>query len=357
MKQRANISGCFALGFLLLTGSSALAKGHTARPPRFHLPVFRQPALRPFVFRPAAPATLRPQSDPATVALIRKMLQAQNRLALEGTMVTQTAQGTFVQHAILDGARAQRYECQSPPANRGEVIVDNGRSRFHSTAAGTVDVQPSQMSARRVRVPQVMQEIRQHDLLVQRVGDGIVAGHDCVIVRVSPPYGADWYQYWIDPTNGAELRIEQYNAAGNRLSATYFTEVDYNPHLVPSMFAPLQANAAPHASPTPSQPTLPTPAQAGFTVLQPGFLPPGFRFQSATVSTRNGKNLVKLAYGNGLDALTLVETADPRQQGPKAAQIRNPRPGVVITRRNGLVLVLVGSEAEAVLENVLNSVH
>jgi negative regulator of sigma E activity len=285
------------------------------------------------------------------------MLQAQNQLVLEGTMVSQTPQGTFTQRAAIDGARAARYDCLSPAASRGEVIVDDGRARYHTTPAGRVDVLPSQMATRRVRVPQVLQEIRRGDLLVQAVGQDVVAGHVCDVVRIGPPYAAESYQYWIDPTNGAQLRIEQYDPTGGRVSATYFTDVTYNPPLDHHLFdAPRPAGSA--AAPRPAPLTaLPTAAQAGFTVLQPAYLPAGFHFQSSTVTPQGGRMLVKLAYGNGMNALTLVETPDTRFQGPNAGLIRTPRPGVVLTRRAGLVIVLVGSLDAGILENVLNSVR
>ncbi len=309
-------------------------------------------------FPPSRPAASARQTPPALLALVREMLQAQNRLALEGTMVSEMPQGTFVQYAVLDGAHAQRYDCQSPPANRGEVIVDNGRARYHTTPAGHVDVLPSQMAARRVRVSQVMQEVRRGNLLVQPLGQGIVAGHACTIIRIGSPDSVEYYQYWIDPSNGAQLRIEQYDDAGHRESATYFTDVTYNPPLDRRLFqAPVSAATPPAASRSAPLPTVPTAAQAGFAVLQPSTLPPGFHFQSATLVPRKGRILVKLTYGNGLNALTLVETPDLRPLGPRAGQIRNPRPGVVLTRRDGLVIVLVGSLDVGSLESVLNSVR
>jgi negative regulator of sigma E activity len=297
-------------------------------------------------------------SNPEVVALVRQMLVAQNQLTLEGTMVSQTPQGTYTQYAILAGARSQRYDCLSPPANKGEVIVDNGRMRYHVAPSGKVDTTPSQMSARRVRVPQVMKEIRKGQLQVEAVGEGVVAGHTCEIVRITPPYAAEWYQYWIDPTNGAQLRIEQYAASGQRESETYFTDVTYNPSLKRGLFAaPHPTGIAPSASSSAPLPSIPTTAQAGFTVLQPSYLPPGFHFQSSTVTPRNGTMLVKLTYGNGLNALTLVETPDTKWEGRKADQIRNPRPDVVLTRRSGLVIVLVSSLDTGVLKNVISSVH
>jgi negative regulator of sigma E activity len=297
--------------------------------------------------------------DKATAALVRKMLIAQKRLPLEGTMVTQTSLGTFVQYAILDGAHAQRYLCLSPAKNKGEVIIDNGHVRYHIYPDNKVVVLPSEMRERKVRVPQVMREIWHGNLFVKETGTGVIAGHSCVIVKIDPPYGADWYQYWIDPANGAQLRIEQYSSSGQELSATYFTNVVYNPKIDMHLFAPPQTQEAHPALPNdpPSSPTLPTVAQAGFVVLQPAYLPTGFHFQSSGLSLHNNKNLVKITYGNGLNALSLFETPMTGHGGPNAAKIKNPRPGVVITRRYGLVIVLVGSIDESQLEQVLNSVH
>ena len=69
---------------------------------------------------------------------------------------------------------------------RGEEIVDNGRTYYHLLPRqNRVETQPSQVNSLRVRVPQVIQQIRRGELLVQWVGQDTVAGHPCGIVDVT----------------------------------------------------------------------------------------------------------------------------------------------------------------------------
>ena len=86
---------------------------------------------------------------------------------------------------------------------------------------------------------------------------------------------------------------------------------------------------------------------------QPSFLPAGFHFQSATVTSFRGKKLVALRYVNGLNVLSVFETPD----NGRGAINRSPRPDVLVARRGGLKFVLVCSLGKVVLESVLNSVR
>ena len=98
---------------------------------------------------------------------------------------------------------------------------------------------------------------------------------------------------------------------------------------------------------------MPTPAQVGFTVLQPAFLPHGFHFQSAAITKYQGKKVAALRYVNGLNVLSLFETPDNGRGSVK----RFPRPGVLVARQGGLKIVLVSSLGRNKLEKVVNSLR
>ena len=311
-------------------------------------------AARFFGTRVPAGNTLS-QSDPNAERLLRQMLVAENNLTLAGTQVTMVSGGaTSEQRVLRNGARALRLDYDQPPQMRGEQIVDDGKTYFHFLPKqNKVETQASQVHSLRVRVPQVIQQVRQGQLLVQWVGQDTVAGHACAIVDVTTRGGPTARQrFWIDPTNGAQLKIEQYNAADKLLSVSYYTSVSYNPPLNAHSFDPPQAPTAsvPQARP---QQTVPTPSQVGFVVLQPSFLPPGFHWQSAAVTEYQGRKVAALRYTNGLGLLSLYETRDNGSEKADAF----PHPGVLVGQRKGLKIVLIGNQGRPSLRNVINSLR
>ncbi len=122
------------------------------------------------------------------------------------------------------------------------------------------------------------------------VGQDTVAGHACVIVQVAARSATPvpWRRFWIDPTNGAQLRIEQYDADGQLQSASYYAQVTYSPVFDKGAFR------LPHAGSkvvergfaAPSLTLDQVRAQAGFPVPAPTYLPDGFHFQAGSVSER-----------------------------------------------------------------------
>ena len=295
------------------------------------------------------------QSDPAAAALLRRMLASENNLALSGTQVTVVSGGaTSEQHVLRNGARALRLDYLRPPQMKGEQIVDNGRNYYHFLPEQhRWETQPSQVQSLRVRVPQVLGQVRRGELRVQMLGQDTVAGRACSVIGVTASGNSpSARKFWIDPTNGAQLKIEQYNAAGELLSVSYYTSVTYNPPLNGHSFDPPSGGGTVSSRPGP-QPTVPTEAQVGFAVLQPSFLPRGFHFQSASVSMFHGKKVASLRYANGLNVLSLFETPD----NGRTAINRFPRPGVLVARRGSVKMVLVSSLGRKVLENVVNSLR
>ncbi len=281
-------------------------------------------------------------SNPNAEKLLRQMLRAENNLVLAGTQVTIVSGGAMsVQHVLRNGARALRLDYDRPPQMRGEQIVDDGRTYYHLLPKqNRVETQPSQ--------------VRTGALLVQWVGQDTVAGHACAIVDVTPAggYATARRRFWIDPANGAQLKIEQYNAGGQLVSVSYYTSVTYNPPLNAHSFDPPTAPTAPVPQTKPQR-TVPTPAQVGFKVLQPAFLPPGFHWQSAAVTEYQGKKVAALRYSNGLGLLSLYETQD---SGRHIAD-KFPHPNVLAAQRRGLKIVLIGTLDAKTFESVVNSLR
>ena len=327
------------------------------------------PARKPSVLKPGQAVRL-PGQDKYARELLRQMLQAEQQVALSGDQVTFLIRNgqpvTSEQQVLRNGTHAYRMEYVQPANLAGELIIDNGSTFWHySPSTKRLEQGASRINRLRSRVPQVMAQIKQGSLAAQYLGQDTVAGRTCSVVEVTSrdTTQAPQRRFWIDPTNGAQLRIDEYDANGQVLSSSYYNTVSYNPQIGPDAFrAPSVPQAirqsAPAAAAGATPLTLPqAQALAGFTIQQPTYVPHGFRFQSASVSDFRRKKLVSLRYVNGLNVLSLFETSVGPRVAAQPALVTRPRPGVLNLVQNGLRFILVGNLSPDEMEKVIISVH
>jgi negative regulator of sigma E activity len=295
------------------------------------------------------------------------MLQAEQHLVLSGDQITTLAHAgqdvTSEQAIVRAGMRAFRMEYEHPASLAGETIVDNGGLYWmYAPETNILQVGPSKIERMHNRVPLVMAQVKSGALTVRWLGQDMVAGHSCGVIEVASQdlTLAPRRRFWIDPTNGAQLRIEQYASSGQLLSSSYFTSVTYSPAIAPGTFqpprAPKNARVVGQESASQSITLLQAQTQAGFTVLSPTFLPAGFHFQTASVSDFRQRKLVALRFVNGLNVLSLYETTQGPNDRGQPGRIRRPRPGVFTMARNGLRLILVGSLGQEDMQKIITSV-
>ena len=292
------------------------------------------------------------------------MLQAENSLTLAGDQITTVSQNGFdlssEQQVQRAGARSLRIDYVRPARLVGEQIIDNGRFYCHYLPAkDTLELSPSRIQSLRVRVPEVIAQIRAGRLIVQTVGQDVVAGHTCVVVQAAARSSAPvpWRRFWIDPTNGAQLRIEQYGADDRLQSVSYYTQIAYSPHFDGTTFrVPATGSKVIATGFVPPSLTLDqVRAQAGIPVPAPTYLPEGFRYQAGSISQSPRGRVIELRYFNGANTLSIFETPDGPGTGP--AQTQHPRRGVLFGRQAGMKVVIIGNEGNIELEKVLNSLR
>ena len=207
-----------------------------------------------------------------------------------------------------------------------------------------------------MRVPQVIQQVKSGRLLVQQVGTDTVAGHACIVLQVmaQSPVPAPSQKFWVDPINGAQLRNEQYDSAGHLRSASYYTQITYNPTFPKAAFrVPSSGNIVATGFAAPTLTLDQVRAQAGFPVQVPATLPDGFHYQGGSVSDRRSARVVELRFSSGAGGLSVFETPD--NQPNASTKPQHPRRGVLFGRQNGLKVVIVGNLANAELDAVLAS--
>ena len=314
-------------------------------------------APRRILSRPASAA-------PAAQALLRLMLQAENSLSLAGDQITVVVRNgldvSSEQQVQRNGARALRLDYLRPARLAGEEVIDNGRFYCHLIPAkDTLELSPSRIQTLRVRVPQVIQQIKSGRLLVQQIGTDTVAGHPCIVlqvmVRSASPVPSQ--KFWVDPANGAQLRNEQYDSAGQLRSASYYTQIVYDPVFDKAAFR-IPKSGGRIVTTGFAAPTLTLDqvrAQAGFPLQVPASLPVGFRYQGGSVSPRRNTQVAELRFSSGAGGLSVFETPDNKPEGPSKPQ--HPRHGVLFGRQNGLVIVIVGNLENAELDAVLASLR
>jgi hypothetical protein len=354
-------------GALLLLLSVPLLAKQPARPRAVRLPRLRAPVLRPPLvgrFGLGGPALAPGLSDQPAQDLFKRMLQAENRLVLAGDQVSTVSRNgldfSSEEQVQRDGARALRIDYLRPAGLAGEQIIDNGRFYCHlMPAKDTLELSPSRIQSLRVRVPEVIAQIRADRLVVQSMGQDVVAGHACGIVQAAARSSAPvpWRRFWIDPTNGAQLRIEQYGANGRLQSVSYYTQVTYNPRFDAAAFRLPSTGSKVVTSgfATPSLTLDQVRAQAGFRAPAPAYLPEGFQYQAGSVSEARRSHVVELRYFNGANTLSVFETPDG--PGTGRAQTEHPRHGVLFGRQAGMKVVLIGNVGNGELEKVLTSLR
>lgn len=368
---RSNLN--FAIAGTLLGAMLTALPLIAAANPRAVLPV-KQP-VRQKIKRAIAssrPIT-RPQRKPAVApdvyarAFLRQMLEAEQHLALQGEQVTVLTRNgrtiTSKQKVLRNGGRAFRLDYTQPARLAGQVIIDNGRTFWHySPASKKLEVGPSRVEALHSRVSQVMRQIKKGALDAQYIGPDTIAGRPCAVVQITPRNlsTAPYRRFWIDISNGAQLRIDEFGDNHQLQSSSYYTSITYNPVIPKDSFKPPKTPkgtqlASTAASGRPMS-IAQAQTQAGFTILQPTYLPTGFQFQSASVSDFRKQKLVALRYVNSLNVLSLFETGTGKPAVVKP-RLNRPRPGVFILDQCGVRVILVGNLSQDEMEKIVISVH
>jgi negative regulator of sigma E activity len=308
-------------------------------------------------------------ADAEALTLLTRMLQAEKDLNLSGDQVTvlYRPEQTFSATQTIEkyGDRAFKLQYHSPAAVNGEVYVDNGKIAWHSIpSAHRLEVGPSGLGRERQESYSVLRKLQTHQLTVQLVGHDVIADQITQIVQVTAQGSWGERKYWIDPVTGAQLKIQTFGAYGQVVSETYFTKISYDSTLVPTDFGPPPVDAS--VQTVPMMPpgstivtTLPTSAESGFPIMIPSFMPSGFNFQSGVLMPLRGQKLVGLNYENGLNTLSIFEQPIRQKPGspPPLDEYLSPRQGVLTARTNGYRYIVVGALPEAMLQQVVQSMH
>ena len=306
--------------------------------------------------------------DPVAVQLVTDMLKSQRNLAYVGEQVTtiystsrpaQTSQQTITR----DGLRGMRMEYHSPDQLAGEIRGDNGRVLWHYIPSkDQIEQLPSAISQLRIEINRAFAALRKGSIGVRTVGEDVVAGKKAVVVQAAAAdgTGAGSRRFWIDPVNGAQLRIVVYRPDGNPVSDSYFTQINYVSALPRTTFDPPGDKVQAHGTgerPFKSVKQLPAGIvpQLGFDPLEPTYIPAGFQFVTGQMFQYKGSPALGIKYGNGLTVMSLYEA--PAKAQDQGNRFKINRPGMLTGVISGLQIVLLANVDSQELIRVYQSLR
>ncbi|MDR3707016.1 MAG: hypothetical protein P4L33_01850 [Capsulimonadaceae bacterium] len=309
--------------------------------------------------------------DAQAYQLVATMLSAQRELSYSGEQVTVIYNDTgpinsSEQTVIHDGLRGSRIEYHSPARLAGESRGDNGKFLWHYIAQKReVQQLPSALDRLRTEIRKAEVSLKRRAIACRFMGEETVAGRRAAVVQVSstaPGSGVapGTRRFWIDPVNGAQLRIMIFGPTGNPASDSYFTQITYNPVIAADAFDPPAVGGR-------SQSTAEVPIKSlrhvpegvipvlGFDVLEPAYLPPGYRFENGQIFQYKGSQAFGMRYVNGITVMSLYQVRAPNER--KRDQFRINRPGMLTGFRGGIQVVLLGNLDTVELTRVFQSLR
>ncbi len=309
--------------------------------------------------------------QPDAAQRVRTAYQAESRLRLSGVMRTTTVLQTgevSSEVAVYRKGGMTRYEYRAPELG-GLVLIDRGETLIRLNPA-----------TRTATVESVHRSPATVDLVLKNYQPSLVAreqmlGRQVDVVTLKPRRGSGpWRKMWIDRQTGLVLRTEQYNSAGKLVSRSVYLSVDWNANPEDSLFT-VPAGWKQVESPVQSErhrEKAELSARLGFTVREPGYVPPGFVLDGFHLVYRpNTLPSAHIRYVDGLNSISVFEHRCPPGPGRGRGFQWGRRMGrrgncefftsnegnVLVKESSGIRFIVVGDLPEAELQKVIDSLR
>lgn len=335
-------------------------------------------AFAGFGVAPTARAQKLPRVDDAVrdqkaMQLLRRMVEAERRVPYIARESTIRADGPGAEHVVkFDPKRGVRRE---PADGKGRVFLDDKKQvyRFRLGKPGDIETDESRFGKLSKRLKELATRLGKRDLSAQIVGQDTIAGRTCDIVevRASRVPDAPTRRFWIDRDTGLRMRTEEKSAQGKVLSGSYYTSLDLKPVFSRNDFVPPKAaeraeggrgNRDWLGKPRRRFSTSAEARQAGFSVSEPSYLPPGYVLRQVE-ATESGSHIA-LRYANGLNALSLTLLRDGipprvtpllRPDGSAYVPFPQGKHGLFVRGASGAAYLLIGDLPESEMRKVAAS--
>lgn len=307
------------------------------------------------------------QNLPSASQLLQEAIAVQGQESLIGTEVVEQTTPLGVQRQVREVWRHQGMERIVVKESTyrpliGRVQADNGVQaiQYYPAPYQALFVRASPtFEQRRERKQKIARQLAEYN--ARLVGQDTLAGRPAWVVDLLPQRrGKPSRRLWLDQQTGVQLGLEERDARGRLVQASYFERVQFHPRPAPTRadftFIPPPGTRIVDEFATVGEAQRRVP----FRILEPTYLPPGFFLQGVGV-VRGPRQRVMLVY-NGETGLCLLNEGWLREDGTAASRVPS-RPtetseGVLVWHVGEVILVLIGPRIPpAELERMAQSIQ
>lgn len=307
------------------------------------------------------------QIDGPTV--LKKMLDAEGKVTFTAHQVTTLAKGpalTSEQIIYRSGFRGMRTEYLEPSFMKGEIRADDGRQQSHLIPkAKVLRVGPSRLAELSKRTDQASRGSHKGEIKVDLVGRDKIAGRNAYVIQVRPSHngGAPTRKFWVDTETWIKLKTEDISSDGKVLSMSYYTRIDF-PRSIPDSKFRIDPPTGYRVEKNSMDIDLVSVAEARktarFKLLEPSYLPSGFKAVGACVIPFRRNQVVAIRYTDGVTSFSLFQTREKvldrrfiqrLHEGPVETD-----KGVYTWRQSDLSLTIVGQLQPEQMRKIADSV-
>ena len=146
-----------------------------------------------------------------------------------------------------------------------------------------------------------------------------IADHETDILIITPKFnGRPTKHIFFARENGVILRVEDLDAEGVLREMFVYTQISFDPQTVNNKWNAVRDELKPQQRRSRSIPLAEAKKILKNKLIQPGYLPPGFKLQDIRTIKRRNNDLIFLEYTDGLVNFTLFEEVDsPSRQGDR----------------------------------------
>lgn len=324
--------------------------------------------LATFVLGLAVAGTaLGKQLDGRTI--LKNMLEAEGRAAFTAHQVTSIAWGPAVtseQIVYRAGFKGMRTEYIAPEALRGEIMADDGRVLAHLIPkAKVLRMCPSRLAHLKMRTEQAAQGFARGNLTIELVGRDKIAGRTAYVVEARPKQRnqGPTRKFWVDTDKWVKLKTEDVRPDGTVASTSYYTKINFTDAIPDRKFKiepPAGVRVEHEVAQPPPVPIKEAQRQVDFRILEPSYLPPGFKPLGASVVPFRGGKLVAVRYTDGVSSFSLFQTPGRTLDRKFLHRLHKgpvrPDKGVYSWRHGNLNLTIVGQLPPDQISKVASSV-
>ncbi len=303
------------------------------------------------------------------VTILRNMLDAEGKASFTAYQVTTISKGPSVtseQIVYRRGFSGMRMEYVSPAGLKGEVMADDGKVGAHLIPRRKVlRLVPSRLAVLRQRTEQAEQSVARKQLRVDLVGKDRIAGQAAYVLVVKPRRAdqGPTRKFWIDTDKWVKLKTEDIAPNGTVVSTSYYTRIQYLNDIPDSKFridAPDGYRVERDQGPRGLLPLDKARKMVRFKIVEPDYIPPGFRLVGAAVEPFRGSHIIGLRYTNNVSSFSLFQTPE-KSLNPRFMERLNEGPvrpgrGVYSWKRGPLNLTLVGGLPSDQIKRIADSI-